>query len=257
MSDYDADYQMLLQEMATEFLEESSDRLEHVEGCIGNIVKGVGHKAENILEIKRDIHGIKGAATPFGFPTISQICHALESFIEASDSIEVIKPEDLLAYVDAIASIVQECREPDAKEKEMLLKSLPTGRSQSGSKAAYVGACILIMPKNLQRKIISQELSQLGLKLALETDPVAAINTAIDMRPEYIVTSMVNDRLSGPEIAHIFRSIRRLDNTKIAIFSSGAKDEGAMDLPSACSIIKKGPDFAHAVLTFFDMIKRA
>tara|TARA_R110000787_G_scaffold63679_4_gene143473 strand:- start:37649 stop:38410 length:762 start_codon:yes stop_codon:yes gene_type:complete len=253
MSDYDADYQMLLQEMAGEYLDESWDRLEKVELCIDRIKAGLGKRGDNFLEIKREIHSVKGGGTPFGFSSISHICHSFESFLESSDSIDTIDPIDLEAYFLAIKSIVNERREPDEKEKEMLLKSLPTGRSRIGSKAAYVGSCLIVMPKNLQRKIIAQELAQLGLKVALEEDPISAINTALDLKPEYIVTSKVIDRLSGAEVARIFRSISEFERTKVAILTASDQSADIIDLPKNCSIIQKGPSFAREVFDFFDL----
>jgi len=254
MSEYDADFEMLLQELAGDYLDQSIDQMENVESCIENIRFGRGKRGDNILEIKRAIHSIKGGGSSFGFSSITHICHSFESFIESCDSIDSIDAGHLLTYFDAINAILIDRREPDEEEREMLLKSLPTGRSHLTSSKTYVGSCLVVMPKNLQRKIISQELAQLGLKVVLESDPVSAINTALDLRPEYFVTSVVTDRLSGIETANIIRTISCLKNTKIAILAAGEHEEILANKPAESSVIKKGPRFAKELLGFFELM---
>ena len=248
MSD-DVDYQMMLEALASDFLDECSDKLANVETYLQYLEQKTGNTSENIMIIKRDIHSIKGAGTPFGFPTISKLCHGLENYIETTSDHKNLNFTDVRVFIDGIASIVDERREPNEQEQEMLLKSLPSGRQQSGVMARTKGIGLLIMPLGLQRKIVGQELAQLGFKLTLEDDPLSALNTALILKPDFIIVSMINDRLSGVEISNMFHAANALRKIPFAVLSASDLDD-LQDCPETTTFIHKGPTFTSDLLAF-------
>lgn len=248
MSD-DADFEMMMQALAGDFLDESSDKLGQIEGILENIRNQIGNTGDNFLLIKRDVHSIKGGGTPYGFPTISKLCHGLEDYLETTSDPNNIDVADVQIFVDGIGSIISERREPNEDEQEMLLKSLPSGRKQSGSSSLTRGVGLLIMPKNLQRKVISQELAQLGFKLSLESEPVSAIDMALALKPDFVIVSMINERLTGIEIVNMFMAAKVLRSKLYAILSADELS-GFSDFPANVTLIKKGKTFSRDVLEF-------
>jgi hypothetical protein len=205
-----------------------------------------------MLIIKREIHSIKGGGTPFGFPTVSKLCHGLEDYLETTSNLENINFSDIRIFIEGISSIVEERQEPDVSEQEMLLKSLPSGRQQTGLMAITKGVGLLIMPKGLQRKIVGQELAQLGFKLTLESNPISAIDTALVLKPDFVIVSMVNKRLTGVEIANMFHAANALRKIPFAVLSaSNVEDLG--NAPKATTFIHKGATFTKDMLNFINV----
>lgn len=223
--------------------------MDKIERNLDDIHSGTGIAAESLLLIKRDVHNIKGGGTPFGFPSISKLCQGMEDYLETTSDQQNVNVFDLAVFVDGIRSIVFDRKEPDLQDQEMLLKSLPSGRQQSGKMAITRGIGLLIMPKGLQRKIVGQELAQLGFKLTLETNPITAIDTALVLKPDFVIVSMVNDKLTGIEIANMFRAATALRETPFAILTA-AKLKDITDPPESTNFIHKGVAFTANLLKF-------
>ncbi len=245
----EADFLMMIEALSHEFLEECQEKLDRIEGCLDDIHSGTGIVDENQMLIKRDIHSIKGGGGSFGFPTISKLCQGLENYLETTSDNQNINVFDIAIFVDAIRSIVFDRKEPDAQDQEMLLKSLPSGRQQSGKMAITRGVGLLIMPKGIQRKIVGQELAQLGFKLTLETNPIAAIDTALVLKPDFVIVSMVNEMLTGPEIANMFHAATVLRHMPFAILTAGNIND-LDDAPESTTFIHKGMTFTKDLLMF-------
>ena len=128
MAEYvDPDLAMILDDLRQEFIIETRDKIEEVERMIDALRERVGSPANNLMEIKRLMHTIKGGGGSFGFPTISKIAHGFEDYLETSGEGNFASPDDLLVFSDAIASILDAGTDADDKHAQMLLRSLPSG----------------------------------------------------------------------------------------------------------------------------------
>lgn len=250
--DNDADMEMLLADMRFEFVEETRDRLERVEGQIDLLETRQGKMEYVLLELKRDIHSIKGSAAPFGFPIITKIAHGLEDYLDTTGDQANIAAEDLRIFIDTISDVLDAGEEPDDQLKEMMLKGLPSGRTQSGKQRLPKGSIVLLMPKGVQRKIIGQELAQLGFTVSILDNPVEAIDTILVLKPDFMITTMIQPRLSGIEMARILSVIDSTAMLKVAILSSTMPDEADTpdDLPDNAIIIHKGPAMTRNIMAF-------
>ncbi len=248
MSD-NADFEMMMAALAGDYLDETTHKLDDIQESLDDIDRQIGIREENLLIIKRDIHSIKGGGIPFGFPTISKVCHGLEDYLETTSDDDNINVSDVQIFIDGIRSVISDRAEPEELDQEMLLKSLPSGRKQSGKMAITQGVGLLVMPKGLQRKIISQELAQFGYKVTLEESPIMAIDMALVLKPDFVIVSMVNERLSGIEIVNMFHSAHALRHIPFAIFTANEMLDMS-DCPETTTIIQKGPTFTQGLLKF-------
>jgi len=248
----DADMEMLLADMRFEFIEETRDRLERVDGQINQIESNHGKQEDVLLELKRDIHSVKGSAAPFGFPTVTKIAHGLEDYLETTGDQANIVAEDLRVFIDTISDVLDAGEEPDDQLKEMMLKGLPSGRTQSGKHILSKGTVVLLMPKGVQRKIIGQELAQLGFMVTILDNPVEAIDTVLVLKPDFLITTMVQTRLSGLEMARILSVIDAASMLRVAILSASMPGEADApdDVPSNAIIIHKGPAMTRNLMAF-------
>jgi len=251
---HDADMEMLLADMRFEFIEETRDRLERVEWQIRQIESRQGKMEDTLLELKRDIHSVKGSAAPFGFPIITKIAHGLEDYLETTGDVANVAAEDLRIFIDTIMDVLDSGDEPDDQLKEMMLKGLPSGRAQNGLKSLPRGTIVLLMPKGVQRKIIGQELAQLGFMVTILDNPVEAIDTVLVLKPDFMITTMVQPSLSGLEMARIFSVIESMKKLKVAILSSSmtGEDDVPVDLPKKTTLIHKGPHMTRNLLAFLN-----
>lgn len=250
----DADMEMLLADMRFEFIEETRDRLERVEQQIAQIESRQGKVENALLELKRDIHSVKGSAAPFGFPIITKIAHGLEDYLDTTGDITNVAAEDLRIFVDTIADVLDAGDEPEDELKEMMLKGLPSGRTQSGKHRLAKGTIILLMPGGVQRKIIGQELAQLGFKVTILDNPIEALDTVLILKPDFMITTMVQPRLSGVEMARVLSVIDATSALKVAILSSSMPDAGddPEDLPGNATLIHKGPTMTRDLMAFLN-----
>ena len=254
--DNDADMEMLLADMRFEFIEETRDRLERVDAQIRQIESRSGRVEDALLDLKRDIHSVKGSAAPFGFPIVTKIAHGLEDYLETTGDQANVVADDLRIFIDTITDVLDAGEEPDDELKEMMLKGLPSGRTQSGKHRVSRGSIVLLMPKGVQRKIIGQELAQLGYMVTILDNPVEAIDTVLVLKPDFLITTMVQPRLNGLEMALILSVIDATAALRVAIMSSSMPGEADIpeNLPETATIIHKGPTMTRELMGFLKVI---
>lgn len=250
-NEIDPDLEMILADMRQEFIEDTSDKLEEIEQAAKQLSAGSGRIENNIMEIKRLMHTIKGGGGSFGFPSVSKIAHAFEDYLETTGDIQNVHPEDIFLFCDAVASILDAGIDPDDLHANMMLRSLPTGRGQGGRHSLDKGLAMLIMPRGVQRKIIAQELAQFGYKVHILDDPIRAIDMAITLKPDFIISTLALDRITGLEFAWILRMISTTQNINCAVVTADdLTDELLESLPPKTTLIKKGPSFAPQLMKF-------
>lgn len=252
MSDYvDPDLAMILDDLRQEFIEETRDKIEEIEKMIDGLRSREGSPANNLMEIKRLMHTIKGGGGSFGFPTISKVAHGFEDYLETSGEGNYASPDDLLFFADAIASILDVGVDPDDKHAQMLLRSMPSGRRQSGMHAVEKGLAMLLMPRGVQRKIIAQELAQLGFKVNIMEDPLQTIDTAITLHPDFLITTMHTSRIDGMELSWVLNAIGSTKDIRIALVTADDITEDLIaSAPPSVTLIKKGSTFSREIMAF-------
>ena len=250
---YDPDLEMILADMREEFIVDTSDQLDTVEKSVELLNQGSGRNDIHILEIKRLIHSIKGSGGSFGFPTISKIAHSMEDYIDTCGSISVIDPIDLTTFVDSVRSILEVGQEPDAEQAHMMLRSLPLGRRQSGKKGPERGSAILVMPQSVQRKIIGHELADFGFRVNFQENPILAVDLALTLKPELIITSQLMVSMTGIELANVLQSISGTQDVNVIILTASKISEKLTNAcPPRAKIIQKGPDFSREFIGFMN-----
>ena len=251
MASSDPDLQMILADIRQEFIDNTRDKLEDVEDAIEALRAGADHPDNHILEIKRIIHSIKGAGGSFGFPTISKVAHGLEDYLETSGDVSTVTAEDLMVFVNTVTDILISGVEPDEQLAHMMLRSLPTGRRQSGVRALDKGSAIMLMPRGVQRKIISQELAQLGYKVSILDNGLEAIDMALTLKPDYLITTQALDRMTGMELAWALQMFQATRHVKVAVVTADDISQDMVEaLPPQTTLIKKGPRFSLELMAF-------
>lgn len=242
---------MILADIRQDFIDNTRDKLDVVDDEIEALRTGSDQPEQHILEIKRIIHSIKGGGGSFGFPTISKVAHGLEDYLETSGDISTVVADDLQVFVNTLTDILMAREEPDPELAHMMLRSLPTGRRQSGVRALDKGSAMMLMPRGVQRKIISQELAQLGYKVSILDNPIAAIDMALTLKPDYVIVTQVLERMTGMEMAWALQMFQATRNVKVAVVTADDISNDMLEsLPPHTTLIKKGPRFSLELMAF-------
>lgn len=245
----EADFEMILASLRQDFIVEAKDKLDMVDSALDAIENEHGSYENNLLEIQRLVHSIKGGAGSFGFQSISRIAHAFEDFMEVLRAAGRLPVRDSRQFVAVMYRIFESGQEPDDEETVMLLDSLPAPRHPGTSGAKKLrGKAIVLMPLGLQRKIMAQELAGLGFRVSIADDPVEVIDVALSALPDIVVTTMQLSRMSGLDVARALSVIERTAHIKVAVLTADDVEHHAKDLPDSVRIVHKGPTMAKEFL---------
>ena len=101
------------------------------------------------------------------------------------------------------------------------------------------------MPKGVQRKIVGAELSSCGFDLSFADNSVEAIDIALSIKPNVIVSAMELERMNGVTLARVFNAIDVTSDVPFVLTTS-REDSGDLldDLPEGSVVVEKGADFA-------------
>lgn len=248
----DADFRMILDDMSVEYLTDCDDRLDQIDEAVADLGEGRGRPDNLILEIKRLVHSIKGAAGTFGFPSISIIAHALEDYIETQPDIGPDQASDIGQFIGLIRRIVDDRRDLSDEAVDVALRNLRLNadrRVRSGLREQL--SVLLLMPKGIQRTIIGRELTAFGFRVITAHSSLQAIDLAIARKPDLVIASMYTDRLTGAELARVFHAIRAMAGRKFMLLTSVERPgPDFADLPGNVTVVRKGMTFSRDLIRF-------
>jgi two-component system chemotaxis sensor kinase CheA/two-component system sensor histidine kinase and response regulator WspE len=97
----------LRKKLLPKFRETTADRIEKIQGALLDLEKGTGGP-ENLQELARELHTLKGESRIMGFVGISQVVHAAEDLLKAVAAKPTPEAMDLLLKTcDAIPPMVE------------------------------------------------------------------------------------------------------------------------------------------------------
>jgi len=246
----DANLEMVLADMAQEFLESSEDRLDEVDTCLVRLRNHQGTDGDDLLEVKRHVHSLKGMGATFRFPSITWIAHALEDYFETLFEITPEGIADVQLFVDRIREIAESRIDMPQDDVRQMLQNLPlTARRRTVTKDNKALTLLLHMPSGIQRKIIGKELSQFGFNVIIVENALDAIRDGLTLAPDIIMSTMVTDSLTGVELAGVFHSVKKTrDCPFLLVTSEDQRQREFAELPENVKILRKGMNFARDLM---------
>ena len=128
----------MLQQLIQEFLDEAVDRISKVQVMLSNLRTDPSKFEAMGLDIRREVHGLKGMGTSLDFPSISLIAHRFEDYMSRLSEVDDQARTDLLRYADAIAEIVDKRKDPGTEKVTQIIQDLPV--YTPSTRAALQGA---------------------------------------------------------------------------------------------------------------------
>jgi chemotaxis protein histidine kinase CheA len=246
--DQDTDLENVLEQLRLEYIENSGDKLDQIDDLIGSLLGLEGDKWRDIyIDFQRQIHTIKGTAGSYGFQIVTEIAHSLEDYLEASNNLGADQLSDVQLYIDQMRWIFEAGENPSEKIAAEILRKLPNpNKSSFSDQEIRQIPVILVMPYNIQRKIIANELSSCGFRVFIADTSVRAIELALTHKPTIVFSNYDISDINGVELALVFRSIEATKSINLAILSSQkATNQQFASLPDDVKVIRKGEEFSE------------
>ncbi len=240
------DFQEALAQLRQEFIDSSAERLDRVDELIDRMYRDRGDRNADFVEFQRDIHSMKGSAGTYGFDSVTLIAHRLEDFIESARLLNNGQLLDVQIYVDRIRDILDSGQNVTNDRLDGILATLPSiGTAPAITQERRSVSVFLIMPKGVQRKLITQELVSCGFELSFANSPLEAFSLAVSLRPDLIVSSLEFEPLNGLELACSLFAVKSTRDIPIVLLTSHDSKKIASDkVPENAQLIRKGPEFA-------------
>lgn len=246
----DVDVNDIISSLRQEFIEDASDRLTGLNNLLDDAEKGGAFLDEPLTLLKRDVHSLKGQAGVFGFPSIGQLMHALEDYLEMASEISVSLIPDMRKFLDAAADSVDQGEDlnEDAVAKICASVYSQTRPAMASDQEQRDIPVLLVMARGTQRTVVGRELISCGFRVVTASDPFEAIRTATSIHPLLAVVNREMAGISGVELACVFRAIGTLASCKFIVLTSDDPEKvTASGVPADTAVIRKGTEFFSAM----------
>ncbi|NQU55868.1 MAG: Hpt domain-containing protein [Rhodospirillales bacterium] len=242
------DVDAIIANLSGEFVEDCLDNVEEAEKALANMQNGQGDFKNQYDNLQRHVHSIKGTAGTFGFPAIGVFAHRLEDFIEA---LKDVSPhlDKIQIFLDKIREIAESGHNPEGEDYIRLVRSLPRAHNRIAAvRPTREVNILLVMPRDIQRKIIGQELSSCGFGMSFVASGVDAISSVLSMKPDVVISSNFLEDMSGADLARTLSAIKATRGINFALISSDEFDDvKKIDIPDGVVIIKKEVDYTETL----------
>ena len=248
----DADLEMVLADLGGEFLSECGGNLDAIDNLINLISDRIGNHDHHVMDIKRAVRSVKNGAGGYGFSALVHICHTFEDYIDLADAQSRIPVDDCRAFVEAMRFVILKRGQLNEKQTSNILEGLPLpGRSDGHRGVKVKGHIVFVISKSIQQKIISRELASSGFRITNANGIVQAIEYALDLKPDLIITEMEIENGNGLELASALSSFTSLAHTRIAVLTSlDALQIEQTETPPNTTLLAKGSSFSAQLLSF-------
>ena len=250
----DIDLDDIMAGLRRDFVDNSGDRLREVEANLHLIAEGRDDSGEALGTVKRLVHSIKGMGGTFGFSSVTVISHAIEDYIEAAVAIGAGQTRDIQKYLDQIWTILESGIDLDDEQVTAVVHGVVLEAIGTTTEAPRAGARVLcVMPRDVQRKMVAGQLTDLGLSVTSTGDVIKAIDLGITHRPEIIISSLVLNRLDGIELANVFANLEATAESRFILAPSAQiPAEKSGRLPGSSTVIVKGMSFLDELISYLE-----
>jgi len=245
------DLEQTLARLLRDFIESTRDKLDGIDEAIDAIYKDAENRGELFFGLQRDVHSLKGSAGTYGFPSVTLIAHRLEDYMESTRRLSHESWLEVQVFIDVIRSIIDTGVEPSKDGRTAILSQLPTtGGAVSGQNQHKV-TILLVMPQGVQRSLVGSELSSCGFDISFAETPYEAINLAITLQPQAVVSSYEFAGINGCEFAQVLQVIKATAEIPFALITSHAANSVAINtIPLDVRVIPKGPKSVELVTKY-------
>ncbi|HEY9080296.1 response regulator [Magnetovibrio sp.] len=241
----------ILARLRVEFIENTRDQLDEIETRIDWLESGREISADDLFDVQRNIHNIKGQGATFGFPLVGRVAHLFEDYLENVGGVKIENIKDLRTYIETMANLLISGENFTPPQTEELLRSLPMGRATSfTTQKVHDVEVLLVMPAGLQRRLVATELLSCGFHVNRAYDSMEALAYALDITPDIVFANYDMTPFNGCELARVFGSIERLQDIHFVLCTSYKQGDAHLrGLPKNVSVVEKRRNYTESLST--------
>lgn len=228
-----------------EFVDDCTANIEKISAKLEDLFQENGEPQAILKEIRGLTHTMKGSSAMFGYPGIGIITHRLENYLSCDAALGRAEIKEVYGFFDQISALLERTTQPQEDELAQIVRALPV-RMQADQivGAQQIVEVLLVMPKNVQRRMIAEEVKSCGFRVTVASSVFQAVEMAALTKPDLILTSAVLDHLDGMQFAHMIRAMKSTKDTPLMLITSFADHEQhGQALPDGAVIVRKGQDF--------------
>lgn len=232
----------IVERLRGEFVGEAEDRLATMEAALMALDGADGEAFdENVIRIRREAHNLKGAGDAFGFPFITLASHRLEDYIAASGLRTVATRQEAAQFVDAMATVLREGRNPDETDTAQRLRRLPVFRRTEIAAERHEARhheALVVSPSRTVARAVTVSLERLGLRVIRAVEPFQAMAMTVRGRPDLVICGAVLDGLSGVDFLSALQAMEATRRIPAVLVTSFDSDSTALKrLPSSVPVV--------------------
>lgn len=224
MSEFDLNIEQLREEyLAT--IDEDLSNVEHIIVSLEHSKKVI----DDVRQVFRVVHSIKGGAGSYNLLVLSSICHRFEDYIASFDDKSEINSfiDQSLKYIDLLKNCSHDY-EAGKKDLDKYISYLDgMGPSREGDEVSSGRVLIVDTTKSIP-KIFKRSLKSLNLEISQTDDGLEAFRRLVSERFDALVTSVNVNTLDGLSVISALKTTNNI-NKKIPTIALSANDNINLD----------------------------
>jgi len=214
-------------ELKNEYLHSIVDDLDQIEGLL---VKD-SFSTDDVKEVFRTIHSLKGGASSHEMTLLGTICHHFEDFISNHLSQKEISSDLIdtaLKFVDLLRKATKDFQESDVTNFQKYIDQLAELRvGDVEEHQEYKGRILVVEGTVTMANIIKKGLSQIGYDCTLAKNGLAAFNRLVTEKFDVLITSLNIEQLDGISLITAVKTTNNVNSnipTVVISASTNIKD---------------------------------
>jgi CheY-like chemotaxis protein len=203
-------------------------------------------RGEGLDDLRRFVFEVQGQAHNFNHLLLETTARQAQNYLTAVNELDRRTIEDLITYIDIIASLASGETAPDADAKA-LVRRLPARPAPMGEMTvgdAPQLEVVAVMELGAQTHFVEREMRACGYRITIISDTLQAMARAVLAKPDVMIISAVMPGLSGIDLAIGLKAMPETRNIPVAVLTSLPKDHPQLKmLPETVPIIRKGDNF--------------
>ncbi len=240
--------QDMMARLRREFLDTAEDRLASMDEIVDGVRRGGSGSGDELPDIRRMAHSLKGMGGTFGYPLVSVIAHRLEDYLADSTSLANNITGDVQTFLDRMRDVVDGVLGADDPRTAEIVRELPAKRGDFDMEGIHPLdiEVMTVMPKGTATTIVERELKACGYRVVNLESPFEAIEYAVRTKPDMVMFAGVLTGLSGVDLACAFKAMPVTSGIPVTLFTSFGREHSSLrELQEDVPIIRKGATFTE------------
>lgn len=240
--------QKLLDELKKNYIAELPTKFDDLELLVFKVKSGVNFN-EDVGELFRKVHSLKGSAGTHGLHDISKVCHRFEDHLRAIDSHQIEFDLDdankWIAHIDLMRHVLDAYKQ----DQHAVIDIDAELDAMTAQKPEHACLGLIVDQSRTNGMFYQSVLGSLPIKFTLMTDGYGALDLLLNDRFDLLVTSLELKKLNGLALIGAVKLANGVSkNIKTIMVTSNPKAVPEKSGVSPDQLIVKGSNLGNELL---------